>query len=308
MTPSELGSGQTEAASDATVFIETGHDALQALARITQRAGLIESVERARAKTGRPREEFRIAVKPNLMGRPGTDRALVERLFALLREHGYAELALVESRTGRDESRAVVAAAREAGYGGEGYRIVDLSEEPAPFDYGSVLGKATIGRTWLEADYRITFAKAKPQRRCFYSGCLANLLGCLPEPDKLSHYAGPRHSFYECCVLVAARVSVHFALLDASHADELIASESPFAVDWVAGEKMELDPGLSPVLHEALFRWGRVHIVRRGNVTPWDGWKNVRPFTVVALDLLEPLYRGPLRPLGGRRLAEWTVQ
>jgi uncharacterized protein (DUF362 family) len=308
VTPSELGSGQTEAASDVTVFIETGHNAAEALARVTQRAGLIESVERERAKSGRPREDFRIAVKPNLMGRPGTDPALVERLFALLREHGYAKLALVESRTGPDASRAVAAAAREAGYSGEGYAIVDLSDEAAPFDYGSVLGKATIGRTWLEADYRITFAKAKPQPRCFYSGCLANLLGCLPEPDKLSNYAGPRHSFYECCVLLADRVKVHFALMDATHADELLASESPFAVDWVAGEKMELDPGLSPVLHEALLRWGRVHIVRRGNVTPWDGWKNVRPFTVVALDLLEPLYRGPLRPLGGRRLAEWTVQ
>jgi uncharacterized protein (DUF362 family) len=308
VTPSELGSGQAEAASDVTVFIETGHDAGQALARVTQRAGLIESVERERAKGSRPHEEFRIAVKPNLMGRPGTDPALVERLFALLREHGYANLALVESRTARDSNGSVANAARDAGYSGEGYRIADLSDEPVPFDYGSVLGKATIGRTWLEADYRISFAKAKSQPRCFYSGCLANLLGCLPEPDKLSHYAGPRHSFYECCVLVADRVPVHFALMDASHADELIASKSPFAVDWVAGEKMELDPGLSPVLHEALLRWGRAHIVRHGNVTPWDGWKNVRPFTVVVLDLLEPLYRGPLRPLGGRRLAEWTVQ
>ena len=308
MTASEQGSGQTDAASEVTVFIETGHDAAQALARVTQRAGLIESVERKRAKSGRPPEELRIAVKPNLMGRPGTDPALVECLFALLREHGYANLALVESRTGRGSNRSVAEAARGAGYSGEGYRIVDLSDEAVPFDYGSVLGTATIGRTWLEADYRITFAKAKPQPRCFYSGCLANLLGCLPEPDKLSHYAGPRHSFYECCVLVADRLPVQFALMDASHADELLASANPFAVDWVAGEKMELDPGLSPVLHEALLRWGRVHVVRRGNVTPWDGWKNVRPFTVVALDLLEPLYRGPLRPLGGRRLAEWTIQ
>jgi uncharacterized protein (DUF362 family) len=291
-----------------TVYIETGHDASQALARISQRAGLIESVERACKASGRPPGEFQIAVKPNLMGRPGTDPALVERLFALLREHGYPQLALVESRTARDSNRSVARAAKEAGYSGEGYRIVDLSDEPVAYDYGSVLGKATAGRTWLEADYRITFAKAKPQPRCFFSGCLANLLGCLPEPDKLSHYAGPRHSFYECCVLVADRLPVQFALMDASHAEEMLASTSPFAVDWVAGEKMGLDPGLSPVLHEALLRWGRVHLKRRGNVTPWDGWKNVRPFTVVILDLLEPLYRGPLRPLGGRRLAEWTVQ
>jgi uncharacterized protein (DUF362 family) len=308
VTASEQGSRKTDAASEVTVFIETGQDAAQALARVAQRAGLIESVERKRAESGRPPEELRIAVKPNLMGRPGTDPALVERLVALLREHGYANVALVESRAGRGSSRSVAEAAREAGYSGEGYRIVDLSDDAVPFDYGSVLGRATIGRTWLEADYRISFAKAKPQPRCFYSGCLANLLGCLPEPDKLSHYAGPRHSFYECCVLVADRLPVQFALMDASHADELLASANPFAVDWVAGEKMELDPGLSPVLHEALLRWGRVHVVRRGNVTPWDGWKNVRPFTVVALDLLEPLYRGPLRPLGGRRLAEWTVQ
>jgi len=311
---------------EVTVHIEGGHDAGQALARVLQRAGLLESLERAREASGRPPEQFRIAVKPNLMGRPGTDPALVERLFGTLREHGYGNLALVESRTGRDSKRTVATAARDAGYSGEGYRIVDLSDEPVAFDYGSVLGKATAGRAWLEADYRITFAKAKPESRCFFSGCLANLLGCLPEPDKLSHYAGPRHAFYECCVLVADRLPVSFAVMDASHADEMLASTSPlasaspsggvspfagmspFAVDWVAGEKMGLDPGLNPVLHEALLRWGRVHLRRRGNVTPWEGWRNVRPATVATLDLLEPLYRGPLRPLVGRRLAEWTVQ
>jgi uncharacterized protein (DUF362 family) len=229
-------------------------------------------------------------------------------LLALLRHHGFTQLALVESRTGRDHARSVATAAREAGYSGEGYRVVDLSDEPVSFDYGSVLGKAPAGRTWLEADYRITFATAKRQRRCFFSGCLANLLGCLPEPDKLSHYAGPRHTYYECCVLVADRLPVHFALMDASHANELLASTSPFAVDWVAGEKMGLDPGLNPVMHEALLRWGRVHLKRRGNVTPWEAWRNVRPVTVVGLELLEPIYRGPLRRLGGRRLAEWTVQ
>lgn len=293
---------------EVTVHIEGGHDAGQALARVLRRAQLLEDVERERERSGRAPEQFRIAVKPNLMGRPGTDPALVEGLFTALRAQGYEELALVESRTGRGSQRSVATAAHEAGYSGAGYRIVDLSDEPVPFDYGSVLGKATVGRSWLEADYRISFAKAKPQPRCFFSGCLANLLGCLPEPDKLSHYAGPRHAFYECCVLVADRLPVNFAVMDASHADELLAGTSSFAVDWVTGEKMGLDPGLSPVLHEALLRWGRVHVKRHGNVTPWEGWRNVRPSTVVALDLLEPLYRGPLGSLGGRRVAEWTVQ
>jgi uncharacterized protein (DUF362 family) len=209
--------------------------------------------------------------------------------------------------------------AAAAGYSGEGYRIVDLSEEQVAFDYDGVLGEATVGRTWLEADYRVSFAKAKTQPRCFYSGCLANLFGCLPQPDKLTHYAGRGHEFYECCVLIADRLPVHFGLLDAwQGADakagtdrrpgEILASESPFALDWVAGEKMDLDPALNQVLQEALLRWGRIHITRDGNVTPWKPWSNVRPATVAGLDLLEPLYRGPLRPLGGRRLSEWTVQ
>jgi uncharacterized protein (DUF362 family) len=159
----------------------------------------------------------------------------------------------------------------------------------------------------------------KARRRCFYSACLANLFGCLPEPDKLTHYAGRGHEFYECCVLIADRLPVHFGLLDAwQGADargrvprktrEVLASGDIFALDWVAGEKMELDPGLNPVLQEALLRWGRIHITRRGNVTAWKPWSNVSPATVVGLDLLEPLYRGVLRPLGGRRLAGWTVQ
>jgi uncharacterized protein (DUF362 family) len=305
--------------AEATVHIETGETARVALERALEKAAFLESVERARERSGKPRERFFIAVKPNLVSTRGTDPALVEHLLARLREHGYTELALVESRTGTDANRSVPAMAAAAGYSGEGYRIVDLSDEQVAFDYDGVLGEATVGRTWLEADYRVSFAKAKSQPRCFYSGCLANLFGCLPKPDKLTHYAGRGHEFYECCVLIADRLPVHFGLLDAwQGADakartirqpgEILASESPFALDWVAGEKMDLDPALNQVLQEALLRWGRIHITRDGNVTPWKPWSNVRPATVAGLDLLEPLYRGPLRPLGGRRLSEWTVQ
>lgn len=306
-------------ARQASVHIETGESAATALDRALEKATLLESVERALEASGKPRERFRVAVKPNLMSTRGTDPPLVEGLLAALRRRGYRELALVESRTGADARRGVAAMAGAAGYTGDGYRIVDLSDEQVAFDYGSVLGTASVGRTWLEADYRVSFAKLKVRRRCFYSGCLANLFGCLPEPDKLTHYAGRGHEFYECCVLIADRLPVHFGLVDAwdgadahggtlRHTGEILASDNIFALDWVTGEKMELDPQLNPVLQEALLRWGRIEITRRGNQTSWQPWSNVWPATVVALDLLEPLYRGVLRPLGGRRLAEWTVQ
>jgi uncharacterized protein (DUF362 family) len=294
--------------AEATVHIETGPGATEALDRALERASFLESVGRSHEASRKPREQFRIAVKPNLVSDRVTDPALVEHLLATLRREGYGELALVESRAGTGAGRAVQALAAAAGYSGEGYRIVDLSDERVPFDYGSVLGRATVGRTWLEADYRVSFGKAKPQPRCFYSGCLANLFGCLPEPDKLTHYAGRGHEFYECCVLIADRLPVDFGLLDAWERGEVLAGRDLFALDWVAGEKMELDPALNPVMQEALLRWGRVHITRDGNVTAWKPWRNVRPAVVAALTLLEPLYRGPLRSLGGRRLAEWTVQ
>ncbi len=324
-------------ARDAAVHIETGSDAPSALAAAIVASGFLEHVERAVATSGRARETFAIAIKPNLMtaaagdGSLGdrTDRALVEHLVGALRGAGITTVAVVESAVTGMAPVASVAAA--AGYSGEGYRIVDLAEEAVPFAYDGVLGDDLAGRTWLEADYRISFGKCKTQWQCFYSGCLANLYGCLPRPDKLAHYHGTGHEFYECCVLVADRMPVDFAFLDAwvagdggrSHArrrapqqtHQIFASENAFALDWVAGEKMGLDPNLSFVLQEALLRWGRIAINRRGNIATWKPWRNVRPATVVAVHLLEPVLRrrfvrAMLRSAGGpgRRLAAWTVQ
>jgi hypothetical protein len=230
-----------------------------------------------------------------------------------------------------DQVREVVDVAREAGYTGSGYRLVDLSAERVPFDYGSVLGESQTGRTWRDAAFRISFGKAKTQWQCLFTGALANLYGCLPEPDKLASYHGTGHEFQECCVLLADRLPVHFGLVDAwvggdgrgSHAHArrardtgtLLAGENLLAVDWVLGEKMGVDPGLSFVLQEALLRWGRVDVVRRGNTTPWEPWDNVPGGKAASACLLEPALRTPaargaMRALGsrGRRLAAWTIQ
>lgn len=317
------------------VFIETGVDAGAALDRLLERSGLLARVTAKADLAGRARSAFPIAIKPNLMAASGagaadrTDPALVERLVAALAGEGFGDVAVVESAV--KGMPPVAEVARAAGYGGSGYRLVDLSAEPVPFDYGSVLGTDVTGRTWRDAAFRISFGKAKTQWQCLFGGALANLYGCLPEPDKLARYHGTGHEFQECCVLIADRLPVDVGLVDAwvagdgrgSHSrarraretSTLLASEHLLALDWVVGEKMGLDPGLSFIVQEALLRWGRVQVVRRGNTTPWRPWDNVRTAKVASANLLEPALRRPaarglVRALGprGRRLAAWTIQ
>jgi uncharacterized protein (DUF362 family) len=321
----------------ALVFVETGDDPAAALDRLLERTRLVERVIGAAELAGTGRAKFPIAIKPNLMVAAGesagagdrTDPALVERLAAVLAAEGFGDVAVVESAVRGLPPVADVA--RAAGYSGVGYRIVDLSAEAEPFGYGSVLGDHVAGRTWSGAGFRISFGKAKTQWQSLFAGALANLYGCLPEPDKLGRYHGAGHEFHECCVLVADRMPVHFGIVDAwvggdgrgSHAHArrprptgtLLASDDLLALDWVVGEKMGVDPNLSLVLQEALLRWGRVEIVRRGNTTEWRPWENMRTGKVAAAYLLEPALRSPparatLRALGtrGRRLAAWTVQ
>ena len=319
------------------VFIETGQDAAAAFDRLLERCGLLARVTAAADLAGGGRADFPIALKPNLMVAPGdaagaadrTEPALVERLVAALAAEGFHDVAVVESAV--KGLPPVAELARRAGYSGAGYRLVDLSDEAVPFDYGGVLGAHVAGRTWRDAGFRISFGKAKTQWQCLFGGALANLYGCLPDPDKLARYHGPGHEFQECCVLIADRMPVNFGIVDAwvggdgpgTHAHPrrardtgtLLASEDLLALDWVVGEKMGLDPSLGFVVQEALLRWGRVQVVRRGNTTAWRPWDNVKPAKVAAACLLEPVLRQPaargvVRALGprGRRLGAWTIQ
>lgn len=306
---------------DATVYLETGADKFAALQRAIDAAEFLANVETAWAASGKGRADFLIALKPNLMTAAVreedspvyTDPALVEHLIARLREHGFTNIALVESPNVYNyafQGRTVERVADLVGYRADGYRIVDLAEEPEPFDYGGVLGHHVVGRTWRDADYRISFAKNKTHWQCYYTACLKNVYGCLPEWDKLQHYHGRRREFFECCILILDAFPVHFGLLDAwvsgdglsGHVRDadpnptrtIFASANLFALDWVAGEKMGLDPTCNAVIREALKRWVAPVIERKGDLTPWPSWANVRPFTVWALDQIEEFY-GPSR-------------
>ena len=303
---------------DATVYLETGDDKFQALQRAIDAAGFLDNVEAIFQESGKAREAFAIAVKPNIMTAslrldPNpvyTDPELVEYLFERLRERGFADFAVVESRNVYDysyEGRSVRAVAEMVGYDEErGYRIEDLSENTVPFDYGGVLGRHPAGRAWRDADYRISFAKNKSHWQCYYTGCLKNVYGCLPEWDKMKHYHGRNREFFECCILIVDAFPVHFGFLDAwvsgdgfsghvrdakpNHTRTIFASDNVYALDWVQGEKMGVDPFDNYVIQEAIRRWGTITITRHGDMAPWRPWTNIRPVTVKIMDVAEEAY------------------
>lgn len=300
-----------------SVFLERGEDKLETMQQAIQVSGFLQNIETAWSVSGKPLEDFLIAIKPNIMTASKkldpnpvyTDPELVEFLIDRLVERGFRNIAVVEAHNVYDYSyqgRTVHAVADMVGYTQRNYRIEDLSEQKEPFDYGGVLGKHVVGRTWRDADYRISFAKNKSHWQCFYTGCLKNIYGCLPEGDKMFHYHGKNREFYECCILIVDRFPVHFGFLDAwvsgdgfsGHVRDadpnftrtIFASDNIYALDWVMGEKMEVNPAQNYVLQEAMFRWGAIQIRRVGNMTAWYPWDNIRPFVIMGMDAIEEVY------------------
>ena len=124
--------------------------------------------ERARA-LGKSVNELRIAIKANFMlgyHRKDlsviTDPVLLEELARYLRKQGCIDIAVVESRNLYDffyQNRTIHDVANYFGIASPVYRVVDLTDEQVAHEYARGLGQRTIGRTWKEADFRISFAK-----------------------------------------------------------------------------------------------------------------------------------------------------
>jgi len=137
---------------DAAVYLETGDDKFQALQRAMDASGFIDDVEAAFQESEKAREAFTIAVKPNIMTAslrldPNpvyTDPQLVEYLFERLRERGFADLAIVESRNVYDysyEGRSVRAVAEMVGYE-PGMAPITASPSPKTRHTGNVITPA----------------------------------------------------------------------------------------------------------------------------------------------------------------------
>jgi uncharacterized protein (DUF362 family) len=306
---------------DATVYLVSGQTKFDALQRAVEQSGFVANLLARGSASGKSKRDFLIAIKPNIMTASlheqdspvYTDPALVEDLMRIMREQGFGNFTVVEAENVYNYSyrgRRVVKVAEMCGYTGQGYRIASMTEEKVPFDYGGLLGRHVVGRTWLEADYRISFAKNKSHWQCYYTACLKNIYGCLPEWDKMHYYHGTRRGqnieYHDATVEIVDKLPVHFGFLDAwvsgdgltghvrdaipNHTRTIFASDNIFALDWVAGEKMNLHPLDNFVIQKAVAKWGTIAITRVGDMTPWPDWDNVRPFFIKMMDIVEEWY------------------
>jgi len=302
-----------------TVVALKGEDKFVLLDRVLQEAGFFEILEKRFQKSGKTKEKFSVAIKPNFMFMHSkkdpstyTDPELVESLIDGIYEKGFTNIAIVESQSTYGNyytNKEVLKVAEYVGYStNKNYRIVDLTEEMVEYDYSARLGKHYVGPTWRDADFRVSFAKNKTHVFCNYTLTLKNIYGTLPMQNKLKEYHTKREYDWPT-IETMKHFPVHFGLIDAiysadghfgvivdpkpNHTKTIIGGENLIAVDWVGAKKMGIDPDDPKVgrfLPLALEAFGKPEINWIGDKSVYKPWKNVSKFFIYALDLIEEAY------------------
>lgn len=302
-----------------TVVALKGEDKFDVLNRVLEETGFFEILETRFQDTGKSREDFSVVIKPNFMFMHSkndistyTDPELVEALIDKIVERGFSDIHVVESQTTFGNyylNREVIKVAEYIGYSTtKNYRIVDLTEEMVPYDYGGRLGKHFVGPTWRDADFRISFAKNKTHVFCHYTLTLKNIYGILPMQNKLKEYHTKREYDWPT-IETMKHFPVHFGLIDAiwsadgqfgvivdaepNHTKTIIGGENLIAVDWVGAKKMGLDPDDPKVgrfLPLAVEAFGRPEINWVEDKSVYDPWENVSEVFIQFLDIIEEAY------------------
>ena len=343
----ELGSARKWAESQArpelsgapllVIIRDQGQGRFAMLDRILDQAGFWELLEKALAASGKSRRDFRIVVKSNIsmLGRRTddgvyTDPLLVRHFFLRLAERGFESLAVVDAQNlygGYYLNRGVGIISAHAGYAGfyldrpiseaqlflangrsASFRICDLTDEPVEHDFKADLGKHPLGKTWVEAEFRISFAKAKTHLHEFYTAGVKNVYGALPLQDKPVEYHGKMLS-ERLTAAMLREFPAHFSLVDAYLTADgfygaawqvrpcvtktLIASSSIIATDAVTSMMMKYDPFESAFFCRAVQELGMVPFSIQGQFAYFHGWRKVPRIQPFVSHNLEKFLRSP---------------
>jgi uncharacterized protein (DUF362 family) len=308
-----------KSAGPTTVAAVKGEDKFQVLNRVLEKTGFFEILEKRFKETRKSRKDFSVVIKPNFMFMHSkkdistyTDPELVEALIDKISEKGFPNLTIVESQSTYGnyyKNREVLKVAEYIGYSTKkNYRIVDLTEEMVPYDYGGKLGRHFVGPTWRDADFRISFAKNKTHVFCHYTLTLKNIYGTLPIQNKLKEYHTKREYDWPT-IETLKHFPVHFGLIDAiysadgqfgvivdakpNHTMTIIGGENLIAVDWVGAKKMGLnpdDPRIGRFLPLAVEAFGKPEINWVGDKSIYTPWENVSNVFIQSLDTIEEAY------------------
>ncbi len=259
--------------------------------------------------SGKSKKDFSVVIKPNLMMfthledpvATYTDPQLVEHLVDRLHHEGFENIKVVESQNCYGNwylNREVLHVAEVAGYKPKkhGYEFVDLTMDMVPHKYnGRWLDDHYVGRSWRDADYRISFAKNKTHIEDYYTLTLKNIYGTTPMQDKMYEYHATRE-WYGADFDMLKAFHVDFGIIDAFYSSDgplgfkgtftpkptkmILASPSLIAVDIVGSKMMRLNPRASILMKLCLEEWGEPEIEHTGNVDPayvHPNWLNVIP-------------------------------
>ncbi|MDI6798220.1 MAG: DUF362 domain-containing protein [Desulfatibacillaceae bacterium] len=305
------------------------------LEEVLQKGRFFEVLEAKRAQKAKSKEDFFVVVKPNIsmMLRRSdvgvyTDPFLVIHLLRLLLARGYTNLAVVESQNLYGNwflNRSVPSVAARCGYLGfeaaqQGRAplpaqirvtgggvdalvpLVDLTDEPVEKDFGREVGCAQVGKTWVEADFRISFCKMKTHFYSYYTLAVKNIYGCLPLQDKVSHYHCKRLVGLWTAHCIKA-LPVDWAVVDGFTAADgilgvkikavcnrphtLIAGNDLLAVDHFGATLMNIKPEKS-VLYQHLARISPPKPYRvEGAAKPLKAWRNTLYILVWLCQVIE---------------------
>lgn len=304
----------------ATVVALKGDDKMKLLDEVLEKTGFFGILEKRFDETGKSRQDFSVVIKPNFMYlhhkkdiSTYTDPELVEALVNKIADKGFPNITLVEAQSTLGnyyKNREVVKVAEYVGYSTKkNYRIVDLTEEMVPYDYGGRLSEHFVGPTWRDADFRISFAKNKTHVFCHYTLTLKNIYGTLPMQNKLKEYHTKREYDWPT-IETLKHFPVHFGLIDGIYSADgqfgvivdptpkytktIIGGENLIAVDWVGATKMGLDPDdpkvgrFLPLAVEAFGKPEKIDWI--GDKSVYECWENVSEIFIKSLDIIEEAY------------------
>jgi len=273
------------------------------------------------ASLGKPVSEFRVAIKPAfMMGYDRrdrsmiTDRDLLAELAVFLRECGCDDVAVVEGRNLYDQfydNRSVLNVARYFDISSPHFRVVDLSDEQVSHVYFRGMAQYTVGRTWKDADFRISFAKMRSHPVELVHLTIANLEGIGARCDQFL-FAERQADRETATMMLLDEFSPHLSILDAYQqaADGLVgimgcprtptplrfyAGSDALAVDMVATRHMGLnDPHEAANLRAACHWFGdpEESIEIDGPDEPLSNWRSpyYSEFSTMLSFLALPVY------------------